>query len=106
VARIKSPEIYRSAGRRCRAKLRQRIFDKLGHACVKCGFADERALCIDHVNGGGRQEKLAIRNQHKFLKKVIDDTSGAYQILCANCNMIKMVENREYRRVATVPGRE
>ena len=33
--------------------IKEEIFDKLGHSCSRCGFEDKRALCIDHVNGGG-----------------------------------------------------
>ena len=35
------------------------------------------------VNGGGNQEHKEIKNPAKFYRKVIEDTEGAYQILCA-----------------------
>jgi Zn ribbon nucleic-acid-binding protein len=69
--------------------LREKVFEKLGHACIKCGFANKLALQIDHVNGKGREERQAIKSQVKFLKKVLSDETGLYQILCANCNWIK-----------------
>lgn len=67
-----------------------------GCVCGKCGFADVRALQIDHVNGGGGIERAAIRSRDTFYKKVIADSDG-YQLLCANCNWIKRAENNEFR---------
>lgn len=73
--------------------IREKVYNKLGHACCRCGFEDKRALQIDHVNGGGNKEHREIRNNESFLNKVLADVSGEYQILCANCNWIKR-ENR------------
>lgn len=69
-------------------KLREQIFNILGHQCVRCGFSNKLALQIDHINGGGSQERRGFSNPSKYLKKVLANTSG-YQILCANCNWIK-----------------
>ena len=80
--------------------LREQIYDKLGHVCCRCGFSDKRALQIDHVNGGGNQEHSEIKNPLKFLKKVLADTEGQYQILCANCNWIKRMDRLEHRKAA------
>lgn len=80
-----------------REKIRNEIFDILGHACVKCGFADERALQIDHINGGGSKTRRAEggnRYYSNILTK-IQASSNEYQILCANCNWIKRLENKE-----------
>lgn len=87
-------------GKAKKDSIREKIFDKLGHLCCKCGFSDKRALQIDHVFGGGNQEHAEIKNPLKFLKKVLDDTGGLYQILCANCNWIKRMERKEDRKPA------
>lgn len=76
--------------------IKEKIYDKLGHVCSRCTFSDKRALQIDHVFGGGNQEHAEIKNPIKFLTKVLEDTEGNYQILCANCNWIKRVEQREH----------
>jgi len=81
-----------------RTALKEQIFDKLGHACSRCGFSDKRALQIDHVFGGGNQEHAEIKNSDKFMKKVLADAEGLYQILCANCNWIKRMEKLEHRK--------
>lgn len=65
-------------------------------ACQKCGFADERALQIDHVDGGGTVESRKI-GPAGLMARVFRG-EGNYQVLCANCNTIKKVENGE------VPG--
>jgi hypothetical protein len=77
--------------------LKDKIFDKLGHCCSRCGYSDKRALCIDHVNGGGFKE-LRSMSVAPYYKKVLADTTGSYQILCHNCNWIKRAENGEVRK--------
>jgi hypothetical protein len=83
-----------------RRRDRQKVIDKLGGKCVKCGFDDFRALQIDHVNGGGKRELRGMVH-FSYLKKVLNDTTGAYQLLCANCNWIKRFENNEQN--STIP---
>lgn len=84
--------------KRKRMNDRKSLIAKLGGVCVRCGFSDPRALCIDHVNGGGGKErKLFGGNRHRYYKMISDTAdSGAYQILCANCNSIKRIEDSEY----------
>jgi hypothetical protein len=59
--------------------------------CALCGYnADLRALEIDHINGGGTQERNAL-NLHgvqfyDWLKK--QDYPEGYRVLCCNCNRI------------------
>ena len=52
---------------------------------------DVRCLQIDHVNGGGTKEakKFYASNNPKYLKKVLEDKEGNYQLLCAYCNWLK-----------------
>lgn len=72
--------------------LRSAVLDLLGRSCRKCGFADERALQIDHINGGGH---LEIQKGHlPMYRKILANPAG-YQTLCANCNWIKRCENNE-----------
>ena len=78
-------------------QIKETIYEKLGHTCGRCGFADKRALCIDHVYGGGFKE-LRRLSVYQYYDKVIQDTEGMYQILCHNCNWIKRHENDENRK--------
>lgn len=76
--------------------LKEKIFEKLGKICCKCGFSkDIRALQIDHVFSDGKAERNL--GPMGLYKKVIQDQEGRYQILCANCNIIKRIESKESR---------
>jgi hypothetical protein len=63
-------------------------------ACVRCGFSDVRALCIDHIYGGGTKhfkELGRYGNAFYYWLKNNGYPEG-YQTLCFNCNMIKRFE--------------
>lgn len=75
---------------------REACLKLLGEVCVKCGFGDERALNIDHINGGGSKEAKSFGGSYfKKIRTKIESGSTDYQILCANCNQIKRRENNE-----------
>lgn len=77
---------------------RSDILSLLGDIC-SCGFSDFRALHIDHVNGGGRldREKHG-RHYYTSVIKSIKAGSLDYQLLCANCNAIKLYENERPKK--------
>lgn len=87
-------------------RMRLEVLNALGGVCSNptCSWIDEsgfrgctdvRCLQIDHVRGQGTKETRSMSN-YEFLKKVLGDTDGTYQLLCANCNWIKKVENKEH----------
>jgi len=82
-------------------KLKVAIYDKLGDHCVKCGFSDKRALQVDHINGNGNKTRREMTN-YKFLKSLLEvsdeELFSNHQILCANCNQIKKIENNELKK--------
>ena len=66
--------------------------------CVMCGFSDIRALSIDHINGGGTQDRLKNKNMtgggmYQFLSS--SNFPDGYQTLCMNCQFIKRAVNNE-----------
>lgn len=72
-------------------------FQVLGNKCVQCGFTDKRALQIDHVYGNGKKDRSRFSSPTKFYLHVKESyMTGEYQILCANCNIIKRIENKEH----------
>ncbi len=77
-------------------QVRQRVLKILGDKCIRCGFDDERALQVDHIDGGGTQERKT-RGTMAIYYLVLKD-STPYQLLCANCNWIKRWENDEVPR--------
>jgi hypothetical protein len=78
---------------------RTNLIERLGGCCTRCGFSDERALQIDHINGGGCIELSNGLNHStaEYYNKVIENPD-LYQLLCANCNWIKRFENGEDAR--------
>lgn len=72
-------------------ELKQKISLILGDKCVRCGFNDPRALHIDHVYNDGYKDRKSTWNTLTKFKAIMND-STRFQILCANCNFIKMHE--------------
>ena len=94
--------------RKCQRNILSKIFKKYGSQCNNpdCGWinldgskgcTDERCLQIDHVYGGGVKEVKEL-SYHTRLLKYLRDTSGMYQLLCANCNWIKRHKNNETKQ--------
>jgi hypothetical protein len=84
-----------------RAKLA--TFAHLGGVCCRCGFADPRALQIDHVAGDGQGDRRLKRSRIAWYRAVREDAAGRFQLLCANCNWIKRWENGEHLPLAERP---
>lgn len=83
------------------AALRSRAIDAIGGpVCVGCGFADVRALTIDHKDGGGAQHRREVVSSNGLYRAVILEPHK-YQCLCHNCNWIKRHENDEVRLAIT-----
>lgn len=97
--RYSQKQIAKDCQKRYRIKMRKAAIQTLGGYCVRCGFSDERALQIDHVNGDGHIDRKTNSNG-VFNRRVINSflaNENVYQLLCANCNWIKKVENNENR---------
>ena len=77
-------------------KFRLKALKELGGKCKRCGFSDWRALEIDHINGGGGKEWTNINRKTRY--EMVTKNPERYQVLCANCNTIKKIENGELRK--------
>ncbi len=64
--------------------------------CVSCGFDDIRALSIDHINGGGEEERRKHGGSHEYLWLINHKFPSGIQILCMNCQFIKRHEENEF----------
>lgn len=96
----KTREKERAFGRKYYYRIRDEIYELLGNKCRSCGEEDRRVLQIDHVYGGGNSRKIKNRSgQGEMVKKRNEIVSGQtkYQLLCANCNIIKKHENGEIK---------
>jgi hypothetical protein len=86
--------------REYKKRIRKAALDLMGGKCAKCGFSDYRALQIDHVSGDGYKDRLnTTKNYCNVVMESIKNKENKYQLLCANCNWIKKVENNEKRLV-------
>ena len=100
--RVENRQYKRDRARQVCAERKAKIVELLCGNCIRCGFGDIRALQIDHINGChlSRRDRIKSGEQGerlytRLLKRGIDFTR--YQLLCANCNWIKRVENGECR---------
>lgn len=86
--RAKNAERKRKTDRDWNLKKKSEIYQKYGGKCVCCGETNPAFFTIDHVNGGGNQERREYKSQ--TWKLVIKNGySDKYQILCYNCNNAK-----------------
>lgn len=94
-------------GRRARSRaslaykdrIKEKIFALLGGLCRHCGFDNKLALQIDHINGGGGKERSMFKSPTTYYSNVlrtIELGDEKYQLLCANCNVIKKMVNKEF----------
>lgn len=82
--------------------LREVLFDRLGtHCCARCGFSDKRALQFDHLNGGGGRHRRSLPSGSAYYRSLLEMSPSefrtTFQVLCANCNVIKRDERQEWR---------
>src|SRR5437879_1880268 len=53
--------VIRNQERSFNDQLLEQVLEQYGKKCAKCGFnSDLRILQLDHINGGGNQERRAI----------------------------------------------
>lgn len=90
-------------------RLRAQVLEALGGKCQECGYnADDRALQVDHKNGDGATARKFLHGE-AILRKILNGAVDDFQLLCANCNWIKMWEQKErgarvYKRTAPDPA--
>jgi hypothetical protein len=103
------PETKAATQKAAALAAKKMIFERLGHSiCIRCGFSDVRALQLDHKHGGGRKHRLSLPSGNTYLRRLLalslDQLTETFQILCANCNTIKRIENNENRRSGKGPA--
>ena len=80
-------------------RIRKQVVALLGDKCSwpGCEWTDPRVLQIDHIHGGGRQEYKKQVNARSYYLKILrmENPKIKYQLLCANHNWIKRIENSE-----------
>lgn len=84
-------------GREYLARIRREAIDILGPRCSCPGCSVDRYvfLSIDHIDGGGQQERKAGSNpagRYNWIRKNPDEARLKFQTLCFNCNQAKHFE--------------
>lgn len=94
------------------SRVKTDLYAILGNKCsnpaclVPGGCADIRCLQIDHIHGGGTKERYEEYNNNnykrwKYYVRHPDEAKAKLQILCANCNWIKIREKNEVSGIWT-----
>jgi hypothetical protein len=71
------------------AKVRRDVIEGYGGECVCCGDSYLPHLTIDHINGGGADERRQTCGRSILRRLRREGFPPGYQILCWNCNMTK-----------------
>lgn len=87
--RAERPEHYAKQSRKSKAKLKNQLFKMYGHECVLCGFADKRALTLDHINNNGNMERKELGERGVYYRARDNYLPNEYRILCMNCQFIE-----------------
>jgi len=98
--RKNNPEYSKKQYQKAKDWKRELIHLLGGYVCKKCGYnKNEFALQIDHINGHGSDDVRLFKNRPQMYRYYLKNPIIAkekLQMLCANCNMIKMHENKEW----------
>lgn len=73
-------------------RARIEVLEKYGGSppsCACCGETILEFLCIDHVNGNGRQHRRIMKASSIYAALKRDGYPEGFQVLCHNCNMAK-----------------
>ncbi len=94
--RFANAEKVREAQIQYRKTLKLEALARYGTACSECGFDNPLALCIDHIDDNGAEERRALGGQNYagwnfYLSLRQRGWPEGYQTLCANCNLIKQM---------------
>lgn len=96
----------RIRAKKYRAETKRQVVEAYGGACACCGESEIAFLCVDHIHGGGRNERnkwAAFGSLHLYRDLRARGYPPGYQILCANCNMAKeLVGGCPHRRETDV----
>lgn len=89
--REKHPERIREFAKQSNERLRLEALKAYGGICECCGWNDlttklygRTFLCIDHIDGGGRQHRKQVGNIYQWLKN--NNYPNGFRVLCAGCN--------------------
>ena len=79
-------------------KRRLLVITHYGGKCICCGEVEFRFIEIDHINGGGTQERLKLKKRgNRMIDWIIQNNYPKdYQLMCANCNRAKNNSGKQF----------
>lgn len=85
----------REYNKRKRVEFKAEFVRIYGGKCERCGIADERVLTIEHVNGGGREERRHL-SPFIVMRRAArsNQRDNKYALLCFNCNWLSYLERQ------------
>lgn len=64
--------------------------------CRECKYNNIKGLQVDHINGNGAEHRRTFKYSSQLYDWLIKNNfPDGFQILCANCNTVKKIENKE-----------
>ena len=69
-----------------------------GPKCLHCGETDIRTLEFDHIYGGGGKHHESLKNTKEMYMYALKHPEK-FQILCANCNHLKCLNENNYASI-------
>ena len=72
-----------------RARVKAEALEAYGAVCVCCGNTYEPHLTLDHVDGGGHQERMARAGTPTWRIAKQEGFPDRFQVMCFNCNWAK-----------------
>jgi hypothetical protein len=81
-------EKHKTASSKSVWKLRLNVIEGYGGKCELCGEDNLYFLTIDHIYGGGSEERRMLGGWEKLYRKLRDENypKDNYRLLCYNCN--------------------
>jgi hypothetical protein len=85
-----------------REKMRKEAFALFGSRCKGCGESNPVVLCIDHIEPVGKNRTKITMQIYREILNDPEHAKKKYQLLCHNCNWIKMMDNNEHATAGRV----
>ena len=78
---------FREYDRSRHRRVKIAAFAVLGDVCVLCGEDEEEFLTVDHIDGGGSEDRISRGRREIYISIVRDETQRKrFRLLCRNCN--------------------
>jgi hypothetical protein len=89
-----NPNYHRDYNQKCRLE----VLALYGSKCCRCGFTDIRALQLDHKECFVTKNRTYADSGIALYRAILNGTKNKrdFQCLCANCNIIKKHEEKEF----------